>query len=208
MHPKYLKSGVYDSCIESLKKLGLDYLDLFLIHWPGAAKIPSSSPDNAVYRKNTWKEMERLVREGKCKHIGVSNYEIKHLRELLDYAVIPPYLNQFELHPYLYNKELVEFCKQHNIRVQAYSSLGQGDSRLLSHPTVTKIASKLQKTPAQILLRWATQKNILVIPKSITNGRIIENMDCINWEIPEFEMQQLDQFDASIRFCWDPTIVA
>eukprot|EP01098_Paradermamoeba_levis_P003030 TRINITY_DN1419_c0_g1_i1.p1 TRINITY_DN1419_c0_g1~~TRINITY_DN1419_c0_g1_i1.p1 ORF type:complete len:171 (+),score=32.36 TRINITY_DN1419_c0_g1_i1:304-816(+) len=111
---------------ESLKNLSIESLDLYLIHWPGLRGLDRSSEENKKGRAQTWKAMETLYKEGKCKAIGVSNYTVKHLETLLSECSVPPMVNQVELHPYLQQKELLAFCEKHNIKVEAYTSLGQG----------------------------------------------------------------------------------
>lgn len=210
LHPKHLKSGkAYDACIASLNRLGLNYLDLYLIHWPGAAKVKADSDLNMSYRKETWLNMEKLVRDGKVKSIGVSNYEISHLEEMKEYGQIFPSVNQFELHPMLPCKELVKYCLSKGIIVQAYSSLGQGDRRLLDHKSVIELGKKYNKTQAQILLRWATAQGFAVIPKTTRKDRLVENLDCTEWNMSDEDISMLSDISQQefVRFCWDPTIV-
>eukprot|EP00475_Leptophrys_vorax_P041743 TRINITY_DN78790_c0_g1_i1.p1 TRINITY_DN78790_c0_g1~~TRINITY_DN78790_c0_g1_i1.p1 ORF type:complete len:296 (-),score=79.27 TRINITY_DN78790_c0_g1_i1:42-929(-) len=212
MHPKHLKSGnAYEACTKSLERLGVDYLDLYLVHWPGAAKVPAKSHKNVDYRAATWKQMQQLYKDQKCRFIGVSNYEIVHLEALFKSSpslepVVTPHVNQFELHPMLPNTELVEYCRGKGIVVQAYSSLGQGESALLTNSEVLEIASKIGKSPAQVLLKWALLKQYLVIPKTVSLSRMIENRELLDWELPEQDVLRLDNLKGH-RFCWDPTII-
>jgi diketogulonate reductase-like aldo/keto reductase len=208
MHPKHLKNAnAYDACVKSLERLGLEYVDLYLIHWPGAAKTPTNSELNPQYRVNTWKEMERLYNDKKCRSIGVSNFEVSHLEELLKVCTIKPQLNQFELHPMLPNKDLVELCSLYKIAVQAYCSLGQGEDALITNSVVLEIAKTLGKTPAQVLLKWAILKGYMIIPKTVNKQRMAENRELFGWEFSSEVMEKLDSIhsDCVKRFAWDPT---
>ncbi|MBI2663605.1 aldo/keto reductase [Candidatus Woesearchaeota archaeon] len=177
----------------SLENLGLDYVDLYLIHWP----VPQ--------RLTTWKILERLYEEGRCKAIGVSNFTINHLNELLKNSSIIPAVNQVEFSPYLYQQELLDFCKKNNIQLVAYSPLTRGDK--LDNNNLVAIAEKYNKSSAQILIRWALQHNIVAIPKSSNKNRIEENAEVFNFDISKEDMKLLDQFNEDGRYCWDPSEV-
>lgn len=175
----------------SLEKLGLDYLDLYLIHWPKEGKY-----------KDAWRAMERLYKEGKIKVIGVSNFQIHHLEELWKEAAIKPMINQVELHPRLTQKELIKYCQERNVQVQAWSPLMQGE--LLDHSDLQKIASKYNKSVAQIIIRWDLQNNIIAIPKSIKEHRIIENSQVFDFTLTKEEMKQIDGLNLDHRVGPDP----
>jgi diketogulonate reductase-like aldo/keto reductase len=177
---------------ESLNKLGLAYIDLYLIHWP----VEDS-------RKDSWRALEKLLEQGECRAIGVSNYMIHHLEELLDNSSTVPAVNQVEFSPYLYQKELVEFCRKHGIQFEAYSPLTKGHK--LNDPQLAEIASKYSRTPAQILIRWALQKDAVVIPKSTHRERIVENADVFDFTISEEDMNLLDSFHQDLHTSWDPS---
>lgn len=178
----------------SCEKLGLSYVDLYLIHWPEGG-----------LRNATWKALEKLFKEGKCRAIGVSNYTIRHLKELLKNSSTNPSVNQVEFHPYLYQKELLEFCKSHKIQLEAYSPLTKG--RKLNDSKLLKIAQKYSRTSAQILIRWVLQKGVVVIPKSSRKERIEENARVFDFEISDEDMKALDSFNQDYRTSWDPTDV-
>ncbi|MFW9853774.1 MAG: aldo/keto reductase [Candidatus Thorarchaeota archaeon] len=182
------------ACGESLNKLGFDYIDLLLIHWP-VEKL----------RLDTWRAMEALVDDEKCRSIGVSNYMRRHLEELLDDCSIPPAVNQIELSPYnyLYRKEVVDYCRSKNITLEAYSPLTKG--RKLNDPKLVEIATTYSKSPAQILIRWALQQDFIVIPKSTKKDRIQENGNVFDFEISEEDMSRLESFDEELITGWDPT---
>ena len=194
-----------EAFLDTLEDLGLDYLDLYLIHWPACQGIPVSSDLNAVKRRESWKALEALYKEGRVRAIGVSNYTVEHLKQLLEYAEIVPQVNQVELHPLLQQRELVDFCKQHNIVVQPYSSLGQG--RLLEAEEVLQLAKKRNKSAAAVCLRWAVQKGFPVIPKTIKASRLLENTKVFEWELSKDEMEMLDSLESGTHFCWDPTSI-
>jgi diketogulonate reductase-like aldo/keto reductase len=188
----------YDAAIKAFRKSlqtsGLDYIDLYLIHWP--IKGP---------RLETWRAMETLLKEGQCKAIGVSNYMVKHLKELLDHGTVIPAINQIELSPYsyLYRKDVVDFCGSKGIQLEAYSPLTRGHK--LNDPKLMRIAAKYAKTPAQILIRWALQHKIVAIPKSTRKDRIRENADVFDFSISREDMTYLDSLDERLILCWDPT---
>lgn len=184
-----------DACEASLKRLGMDYVDLYLIHWPVQG-----------VRNRTWKFMEQLLGAGKCRAIGVSNYTIRHLRELLETAKVVPAVNQVEFTPYLYQKELMDFCRKKGIVLESYSPLTRGHK--LSDPKLKAIAARYSKTPAQILIRWALQHDIVVIPKSKSKERILENSDVFNFSISAEDMKLLNSLNEDYRLCWDPTRIS
>ncbi len=182
------------ACDKSLKKLGLDHIDLYLIHWPVEKK-----------RKETWKAMETLYNEKKCRAIGVSNFMVRHLNELLDNCVIKPAVNQIELSPYNYDyrKATIDLCRRHEIMLEAYSPLTKGNK--LQDPKLIEIANRYNKTPAQILIRWALEHNFVVLPKSNNPKRIQENGDVFDFFISEQDMNLLDSFNENLVTGWDPT---
>nr|XP_023023603.1 uncharacterized protein LOC111511819 [Leptinotarsa decemlineata] len=196
---------------KSLERLDCEYIDLYLINWPGSYGISSSSKENATLREKSWELMVEAVNEGLVKNIGVSSYTVKHLKKLLsnDYG-IKPCINQIEFHPQCYQKKLLQFCDKNGIMVQAYQSFGgttDGNMDLLEHPVVVDIANRLEKSSGQVLLRWAIQQNIGVIPKSKNQSRIISNME-LDFTIPDADMKTLCSFKKQIRYDWDPESVA
>jgi diketogulonate reductase-like aldo/keto reductase len=180
----------YDStlraCERSLQRLGLLYVDLYLIHWPVQGKS-----------KDTWKAMVQLLREGKARAIGVSNYEIFHLQEILQNFDIAPSINQVEFHPFLYQQELLQFCKNKNIQLEAYSPLTRG--KRLNHPTLVHLSKKYGKTSAQILIRWSLQHGLVVIPKSIQANRIKDNSQVFDFQLDEMDMKLLDSLTEDLH---------
>lgn len=174
---------------ESLEKLDLDYVDLYLIHWP--------TPEFDEY-VDTYKALEKLYHDGRVKAIGVCNFEIEHLERLLKECEVVPVLNQVECHPYLAQKELKEFCAKHNIFVEAWSPLDQG-GEALQDEAIKKIAESHRKTPAQVVLRWHLQNNTIAIPKSVTPSRIEENFDVFDFELTADEMAEIDGLNRNRR---------
>ncbi|MCM3214394.1 aldo/keto reductase [Niallia taxi] len=185
----------YDSTLAafetSIQKLGLDYIDLYLIHWPVSGKY-----------KETWKALEKLYKDGKVKAIGVSNFHKHHLEDLLSEAEIVPTVNQIELHPLLSQEELRNFCKEKGIVVEAWSPLAQG--KLLDNPVLTEIAAKYNKSTAQIILRWDLQNDIVTIPKSIKEHRIIENADIFDFELTAEDLEKINGLNKNERVGADP----
>eukprot|EP01116_Phalansterium_solitarium_P004026 TRINITY_DN14904_c0_g1_i1.p1 TRINITY_DN14904_c0_g1~~TRINITY_DN14904_c0_g1_i1.p1 ORF type:complete len:310 (-),score=102.48 TRINITY_DN14904_c0_g1_i1:154-1083(-) len=191
---------------ESLRKLQMPYIDLMLIHWPGVSGRPSQSASNAATRKNTWRALEELHAAGKLKAIGVSNYLARHLDELLASATVVPAVNQCEYHPHLTQKSLIEYCRSKGIVFEAYSTLGTSSSKLLDDPTVKRLASKYRRQPAHVLLTWALQHGIPVLPKSSKPGNIVANIEVLtSWQpLAAEDMATLDAMNKDEHYCWDP----
>lgn len=177
---------------QSLKELELDYLDLYLIHWP-------------VYEKRieSWRALNTLKASGRCRSIGVSNFMIPHLQQLIDLTGIIPAVNQIEFSPFLYQRDLLLFCQEHNILVQSYSPLTAG--KRLNDPILWRVAKKYNKTPAQILIRWNLQHHLVPLPKSKTASRILENSLVFDFNLDGDDMNYLDSLNENLRTCWDPS---
>jgi diketogulonate reductase-like aldo/keto reductase len=180
------------ACDASLKRLGLKYLDLYLVHWP-VAEI----------RNESWEALVQLQKDGKCRSIGVSNYTINHLTDLLDDTDVVPMVNQVEFSPFLYQKQLLDYCEKNKIQLEAYSPLTQGAK--FNHPKIQEIAKKHNKTPAQVLIRWGLQHNLVTIPKSVREERIKENSQVFDYNLATEDMRILDSLDENFRNSWDPT---
>eukprot|EP01132_Coremiostelium_polycephalum_P004731 gene4731-5906_t len=205
------KHNVRKHCEITLKSLGLDYLDLYLIHWPLAFEYTGESINDPIENgraklipvpiRETWQEMEALVEAGLVKSIGVSNFNVQSLLDVLSYAKIKPVVNQVELHPYLSQPELKSFCDNYNIHLTAYSPFGSG--AFVNDETVGKIAKIYNKSVPQILGRWSIQKGFSVIPKSSTPDRIKDNFNIFDFEISENDMKTLDGLNRNQRTC-DP----
>jgi methylglyoxal/glyoxal reductase len=176
----------------SLRRLALEYVDLYLIHWPVER-----------LRRESWRALEQVLADGKARAIGVSNYTLRHLQELLDHAKVPPAVNQVELHPFLQQRELVKFCRSQNIVVEAYSPLTKG--RKLGDADLAMIASEAGCSPGQTLIRWSLQKGLVVIPKSSNEDRIVENASVFDFELTVEQMARLDALEANLHTAWDPT---
>jgi len=178
----------------SLNRLGLDYIDLYLIHWPEPGK-----------RADSWRALIDIKKQGRCRSIGVSNYTVAHLEELARESPVLPSNNQVEFSPFLYQRKLLEFCKAKGIALTAYCPLTHGDK--LDHPVIAAIAKRHGKTGAQVLLRWALQHGVIAIPKSSRKERITENAQLYEFELDRSDMAKLDALDAGYRTSWDPTRV-
>ena len=180
----------YDStltaCERSLRRLGLSYVDLYLIHWPVQGKS-----------KDTWKAMIQLLKDGKARSIGVSNYEIFDIQDILQNFDTVPSVNQVEFHPFLYQEQLLQFCENNQIQLEAYSPLTRGEK--LKHATILSIAQKYDKTAAQILIRWGLQHDLVVIPKSIHEKRIKENSEVFDFQLEEQDMKLLNSLNEDLR---------
>ncbi|CAG9864604.1 unnamed protein product [Phyllotreta striolata] len=205
----------------SLKNLGLEYLDLYLIHWPcalkeGGAFLPKR-PDHEVLSifsdvdyVDTWKAMEDVAKKGLAKSIGVSNFSKRQLERILEIATIKPVNNQIECHPYLNQKKLIAFCKSKNIAVTAYSPLGSpdrpwakpGDPILTEDPKIKQIAAKYKKSSAQVILRYLLQNGVIPIPKSVNKDRIKQNINIFDFDLSTEDVATMDTFDCNGRVCW------
>lgn len=179
------------ACDASLKRLGLEYLDLYLLHWPVPRK-----------RLDSWRALEKLQADGKVRSIGVSNFMVHHLEELLGSAKVAPAVNQIELSPFLQQAAVRAYCKQHHIVVEAYSPLTRGER--LRDPVVQRIADELGRTPAQVLLRWGLQRDLVILPKSVRRARIAENLQLFDFELGDEPLRALDALEEGLVTGWDP----
>ena len=180
-----------EACEKSLARLGCDYIDLYLIHWPLKDK-----------RNESWQALIELQKKGLCRSIGVSNFTIEHLKELEDKFGVIPAANQVEFHPYHYQKDLLEYCNSKNVIIEAYSPLVH--AKRMDEERLVAISEEIGKTPAQILIRWAMQRGMVVLPKSVNESRIIENFAVFDFEISDSLMKRLDDLDERYVTCWDP----
>ena len=172
----------------SLKKLGLDYVDLYLVHWPLKDKYVT-----------IWKEMEKIAQSDKARAVGVSNYQKTHLQEIIDLKSLVPAVNQIELHPYMSQQPLVDFCKQHNINIESWSPLCANKNNLLQEQSLKKIGEKYSKTAAQVVLRWNIERGLIVIPKSSNPKRQAENLDVFDFELTTEDIQVIDSMNKDLR---------
>ncbi len=179
------------ACDASLARLDLEYVDLYLLHWPVAGK-----------RLESWRALEKLQSDGKCRAIGVSNFLTSHLEELIAHAKVVPAVDQFEMTPFLQQREARATCKKHGIVVQAYSPLTHGTK--LDHPVVVQVAKQAARTPAQVLLRWGIQSEAVVLPKSTKRERIAENAAIFDFTLDAEAMGALDALDEGLATGWDP----
>lgn len=190
----YGRSNVAEAYETSLSKLGLDYLDLYLMHWPGL--------DEALMI-DTWQGMEDLYKNDKVKNIGVSNFNAKHLEALLAQVSIKPVINQVEFHPYLTQSELRRYLEVQNIHVESWSPLM--NAQILEDATVKSVASEINKTPAQVIIRWNIEHGVVVIPKSVTPSRIEENLNVFDFELTKEHIERLDSLNEDKRIGPNPS---
>jgi len=185
---------VMAACERSLQKLGLKYMDLYLVHSPGQVQT----------RSETWRAMEEVKKAGLTRSIGVSNYGAAHIESLIKECTEKPVINQLEINPYIQRGDLCKLCLDNGIIPEAYSPLTKGEK--LKDPKLVKIAEALGVTPAQVMIRWCLQKGYVVIPKSVTEKRIIENADVFGFTIPDDVMESIVEFDEYLVTGWDPTV--
>lgn len=179
---------------ESLDRLGLDYVDLYLIHWPGSTE-----------RVETWRALTELAGEGRCRSFGVRNFTIAHLEELARETSVVPAVNQVEQHPMLYQRPLDDYCAGHGIVVESYSPLARGAA--FRDPTLVAVARAHERSVPQVMLRWGLQHEFVVIPKSVHAERIRENADVFGFSLSPEEMARIDALGDQSRVAWDPTAV-
>ncbi|WP_405107929.1 aldo/keto reductase [Paenibacillus sp. FSL K6-1217] len=177
---------------ESLQKLQTDYIDLYLIHWP------------AKYYLESWKIMESLYKEGKIRAIGVSNFEPEHLDMVMQQGSIVPAVNQIQTNPLLQQGALHDYMGQHGIQHVAWSPFGHGNQEMLAHPVLTEMAAKYNKTAAQVILRWNLERDIAVIPKSVTPARLKQNLELFDFSLSDEEMKRIAALDQNKRGFVDP----
>ncbi len=179
---------------DSLRLLGSSYVDLYLMHWPVEG-----------LRTESWRAMVSLREDGLCRAIGVSNFLVRHLRELVGRVGVVPEVNQIEMSPFLQQREMRAFCREHGVVVEAYSPLTRGQR--LDHPTVSRVASRRKKSPAQVLIRWALEKDVVVLPKSAQKERINENADVFDFALTAEDLRELDALEEDLHTGWDPSVV-
>lgn len=188
-----------ESCYQSLDKLQTNYLDLFLIHWP----VPFKHRNNwKPLMKETWEALEYLKQNNIVKHIGVSNFKIHHLEYLLSITEVMPYVNQIELHPGHISEDIIKYCKNNNIKIEAWAPLGQ--SKLIEHEIIRQIAEKYQKTSAQIILRWSIQCGYIPLPKSSNKERIFSNIDVFNFNLLDEDINIINNIPPTAWSRLDP----
>ncbi|MGW7927379.1 aldo/keto reductase [Staphylococcus xylosus] len=189
----YGRQNVADAYETSLNKLGLDYLDLYLMHWPGT--------DEALMI-DTWQGMEDLYKNDKVKNIGVSNFNIEHLEALLAQVSIKPVINQVEFHPYLLQSSLNRYLEVQNIHMESWSPLM--NAQILEDETVNAVANEVDKSPAQVIIRWNVEHGVVVIPKSVTPSRIEENINVFDFALTAEQIEKLDNLNEERRIGPDP----
>jgi len=203
---------------QSMADLGVDYLDSYLIHWPmgyleDRELFPKDADGKFLYSTtdylDTWKELEKCVQEGLVRSIGMSNFNSQQVQRVLDNCTVKPCNLQFECHPYLGQRKLIDWAKSKGLVVTAYSPLGSPDRpwakptdpKLMEDPKLVKLSEKYKKSPAQLILRWNAQRGIIVIPKTVSKNRLVENMDIFDFELSQEDMDYITAFDCNGRAC-------
>uniref|UniRef100_G3Q8E1 Zgc:101765 n=1 Tax=Gasterosteus aculeatus aculeatus TaxID=481459 RepID=G3Q8E1_GASAC len=204
--PKDQGEKAMEGALCSLSQLDLGYIDLYLIHWPGTQGLDVADKRNPGNRAQSWATLEELHAQGKLKAIGVSNYTPAHMRELMQSCKVPPAVLQVEFHPKLLQTELRKVCEEYGVCFQAYSSLGKGE--LITDPVVLEIAKNCERTPGQVLLRWAVQQDVPVLPKSSNPERIKDNGRIFDFTLSDTDMVKLSALDCGEKYCWDSSQVA
>lgn len=186
---------VIPSFDESLDNLQMDYVDLFLVHFPVT-----------THRRPAWTKMQEIAKSGRAKAIGVSNYTVTHLEELISECDIVPAVNQVELHVFLQQRELRDYCNEKGIVIEAYSPLAHGFG--LDDATLIDIGEQYGKSSAQIMIRWCIENKLVVLPKSVNPDRIAENIDVFDFELSQEDKERISKLEKNFRTCWDPTNVS
>ena len=205
VHPR--NHGYENALASSLESIShFDYIDMMLVHWPGMDG--SEGVDMPSMRAGTWRALEELMKSGKVRGIGVSNYTVEHMHELLEYSTTgPPSVLQSEFHPRCHQRQVIDFCKQHDIQFMGYTPLGRRD--LLTKDIVTELSVKYKITPGQVLLKWGIQKEAVTIPRSSSPDRNVENV--ISWTdgivIEQDDMEKLDELDDEHHYTWNPNLL-
>ncbi|XP_023132346.2 glyoxal reductase [Amphiprion ocellaris] len=190
------------ACLDSCSEMGVEYFDLYLMHWPDPQR-PGCS--NREIRAETWRALEELYKEGVCRAIGVSNFVIRHLEQLKEDCSVVPHVNQVEYHPFQQPKQLIDYCHQEGIVFEGFSPLAKG--QVISNPIVCQIAEKHQRTPAQICIRWSIQNGVVTIPKSTKKTRVQENCEVFGFQLEDDDMTALASLHDGRHVSWDPTNV-
>ncbi|XP_026229652.1 aldo/keto reductase [Anabas testudineus] len=198
----YGHTAAKKACLDSCSLMGVEYFDLYLMHWPDPLQ-PGCS--NRKMRAETWRALEELYKEGVCRAIGVSNFMVHHLEQLLEDCSVVPHVNQVEYHPFQQPKQLIDYCRQKGIVFEGYSPLAKG--QVLNNPTVLQIAEKYRRTPSQICIRWSVQNGVVTIPKSTKKNRIQENCQVFEFQLEEADMSALGELHDGRHVSWDPTNV-
>ncbi|CAI4221370.1 unnamed protein product [Auanema sp. JU1783] len=198
-----------DSIEQSLEDLQLDYIDLMIIHWPGVNKMKVHSPENAAYRRESYETLQRYYKQGKLKAIGVSNYELCHMEELLSFASVLPALNQVEYHPHFHQTDLVNFCRDKGIHFQAYSSLGSPSHRtnLFNDDLIKTMAEKYGVDVPTFLLAWATSQGISVLPRTTNLERLEPNFKAKEVNVKQEDINCVLENGKHKKVCWDPSAI-
>lgn len=183
------------ACLGSINRLGTDYLDMYMMHWPNCPMDMGNDP--VQIREETWRAMEVLYDEGRCHAIGVSNFLVEHLSDLLDTCSVPPHVNQCEFHPYQNPAELRNFCAENGIQFEGYCPLANG--KILGEEPVVRAAQALGKTAAQVLIRWSIQNAVVTIPKSTKEERVLENSQVFDFELSNDQMEILNELNQNMK---------
>ncbi|XP_071781191.1 glyoxal reductase-like [Centroberyx gerrardi] len=187
---------------QSCSHMGVEYLDLYMLHWPDSMQ-PGRC--NREARAESWRALEELYEQGKCRAIGVSNFVIHHLQQLKEDCTVVPHVNQVEYHPLQQPNELIEYCRQEGIAFEGYCPLAKG--QVLDNPTVLQLAQKYGRSPAQICIRWSVQNGVITIPKSTKKERVQENCQVFEFQLEEEDMAALGKLHDGRHVSWDPTSV-
>uniref|UniRef100_UPI0037E78AB6 glyoxal reductase-like isoform X1 n=2 Tax=Semicossyphus pulcher TaxID=241346 RepID=UPI0037E78AB6 len=187
---------------KSCTQMGVEYLDIYMLHWPGGMQ-PGRS--NRELRAEAWRALEELHQEGLCRSIGVSNFMIHHLEQLKQDCTVVPHVNQVEYHPFQQPRDLMEYCRREGIAFQGYCPLAKGQA--LSDPTIIQLAQKYGCTPAEICIRWSIQNGAITIPKSTKRERVVENYQVFGFQLTEEDVETINKLHDGRHVSWDPTNV-
>ncbi|KAI6175394.1 putative glyoxal reductase [Aphelenchoides bicaudatus] len=208
LNPKNNGAKAYEETKKSVETVGLDYLDLYLLHWPGKSGYKVSDKRNKEARKQAWQGLEKALDEGLVKAIGVSNFQPDHLDELMEYARVRPSVNQCEFHPAYCPQDVLDSCEEHGIAFQAYSSFGSTEhaKELIKYEPYRELTAKYDCTTPQLLLAWSLSQGYSVLPKSTNPSHIRANLKALNIQLTEEDIESM-KWENEKKFCWNPRTV-
>ena len=204
---QYGTRGTLDAAANILRNLETDYVDMLLLHWPGVYGREHSDPEQVAIRHESYRALELLQDSGKVKNIGVANFLPRHLDKLLDECSVKPCVNQIEFHPLCFDLEILKYCTEESILVEAYCPFARNDNRLWKQEKLELVATQTGRTKAQVILRWALNRGVVVLPKNNTVSRLRDNLR-LDFNLTDYQMSLLDSLQCNVRIDWNPHVIS